>query len=151
MENKYMQQAKELLAQKEENTCAIVWKADAGKEPYVSEYKGIRPIMEFLKKGESLKGAYIADKVIGKAAAFLMVYGGAVSVYARVISGAAKDVFSKAGVCCEFEKEVPYIINRKDDGICPVEVLCKDCVTAAQCLPLIREFVTKISTSKRII
>lgn len=149
MENKYMQQAKELLAQKEENTCAIVWKADAGKEPYVSEYKGIRPIMELLKKGESLKGAFIADKVIGKAAAFLMVYGGAVSVYARVISGAAKDIFSKAGICCEFEKEVPYIINRAGDGKCPMESAVWDVEDAAEAYHILKRKLEEMKAENR--
>lgn len=149
MENKYMQQAKNLLAQKEENTCAIIWKDDAGKEPYVSEYKGIRPVMELLKKGESLEGAYIADKVIGKAAAFLMVYGGAVSVYARVISGAAKDVFSKAGVCCEFEKEVPYIINRTGDGRCPMESAVWDVEDAAEAYHILKRKLEEMKAENR--
>ncbi|MDE6443308.1 MAG: DUF1893 domain-containing protein [Muribaculaceae bacterium] len=41
-------------------------------------------------------------------------------------------------------KRVPNIINRSGDGICPVENLCKDCTTATECVPLIKQFVGSI-------
>ena len=38
--------------------------------------RGILPLMQWLSDGEFLRGAVVADKVIGKAAAFLLVLGG---------------------------------------------------------------------------
>lgn len=93
-----------------------------------------------------LQGASVADKVVGKGAAALMVLGGVQEVYAGVISMPALDLLHKSGIAVRFGQEVPNIINRAGDGICPVEQLCRDCATAAACLPLIKEFITKKQT-----
>lgn len=91
-----------------------------------------------------LRGASVADKVVGKGAAALLILGGVRELFAGVISASALGLLQGSGMSVCFGKEVPYIINRNSDGICSVERLCKDCVTATECLPLIEEFVTKI-------
>lgn len=140
MENKCMALAKELLAQKAERTCVVVWPKETGKEPFISEAKGIRPLMEILESGENvLSDASIADKVIGKAAAFLAVYGGAKDVYAKVISQAAHQVFVDAGLPCEYEKAVPYIINRAGTGRCPMESAVWDIKDAKEAYEILKE------------
>lgn len=89
---------------------------------YTSEKHGISPILDLLDTDrEYMKGAYIADKVIGKAAAMLIAANGAGTVYADVISRHAIDVLKKSGIDCDYEKCVPYIINRQGDGMCPME------------------------------
>lgn len=88
-----------------------------------------------------LREASVADKVVGKGAAALMVLGGVQEVYAGVISTPALNLFHKSGITVRFGQEVPNIINRTDDGICPVEQLCTDYATAAECLPVIRKFL----------
>ena len=148
MEDRYRQAAKELLAQKEETTCVVVWQDDMKKEPYISEYKGIRPLMELLEKGESLEGAYIADKVIGKAAAYLAVYGKASYVYAKVISTAAKEVLEKAGVYGEYEEEVPYIINRAGTGRCPMESAVWETEDAREAYEILKEKLQSMKKEK---
>lgn len=90
-----------------------------------------------------LQGASVADKVVGKGAAALMILGSIREVYTGVISRSALDLLREAGIKVEYAQCVPHIINRKGDGICPLETLCRDCKTAAECLPLIKEFVTK--------
>lgn len=58
------------------------------------------------------------------------------------LSGMAKSVTMTAEFthpCFAF----PVIINRAGTGICPVEKLCENCTTAADCLPLINDFVNK--------
>lgn len=91
-----------------------------------------------------LNGGRVADKVIGKGAAALMVAGKVKEVYARVISRHAFDLFTGAGIPLTYGTLVDNIINRRGDGICPVESLCKDCATAEECLPLIAEFVNTL-------
>lgn len=88
-----------------------------------------------------LQGAAVADKVIGKGAAALMISGGVRAVYTPVISMPALQFFNDADVDIEYDTLVPHIINRKGDGICPVEALCMDCVTSHDCLPLIKSFM----------
>ncbi len=90
-----------------------------------------------------LQGAEIADKIIGKGAAALMILGGAKEVYADVISRPALSLLSDAHIEVEYAKVVPNIINRAGTGICPVEELCLECATPEECLPLITEFLNR--------
>lgn len=88
-----------------------------------------------------LRGASVADKIVGKGAAALMVLGSVQEAYAGVISTPALSLFRKSSIAVRFGQEVPNIINRTGDGICPVEQLCMGCVTAAECLRQIGKFV----------
>lgn len=90
-----------------------------------------------------LDGASIADKVIGKGAAALIILGHATELYADIISESALDLFHGSPVKVCFGKKVPHIVNRSGDGICPVETLCRDCKTATECLPLIQNFINE--------
>lgn len=92
---------------------------------------------------EFLRGASVADKVVGKGAAALMILGGIVEVYADVISSVALRLLKDEGLRVHFGREVTYIINRNGDGICPVEKLCLPCGSAVECLTLIKGFIEK--------
>lgn len=118
----------------------------AGDEIRTFDGRGISDLYHLLTKNPIfLRGASVADKVVGKGAAALLILGGVRELFAEVISTSALGLFKDTGISVSFAQEVPYIINRKGDGICPVEKLCKECLTAAQCLPLIKEFITIIS------
>ncbi|WMI80751.1 DUF1893 domain-containing protein [Anaerotignum sp. MB30-C6] len=87
-----------------------------------STQKGIAPIMEILKsEAQFLEGAYVADKVIGKAAALLLVKGKISHLYAGVMSAHAAEALKENNIPFEYGKSVPYIINRRKDGMCPME------------------------------
>lgn len=97
---------------------------------------------ELLHSNRSLlEGATIADKVIGKGAAALMIAGGVKEVYTDVISEAAMELFKQHTIKVEYDKRVANIINRRGDGICPVEERCAECNTIEECLVKIEEFV----------
>lgn len=93
-----------------------------------------------------LRGASVADKVVGKGAAALLVSGGVKEVHADVISRPAFDLLESTGVPTTYEKMVPYIINRADTGLCPLEIRCKECVTPEECLVQIRLFVEEMNS-----
>lgn len=83
---------------------------------------GVKPLMSFLRENPGFfAGACVADKVIGKAAAMLLAAGGASEVYGQVMSEAAIQVLQEAGIAYAFGESVPYIKNRKGDGLCPLE------------------------------
>lgn len=104
--------------------------------------RGVKDLHRLLYDDRALlDGAFIADKVVGKGAAALMVAGGVQSVYTDVISQGALTLFSQSGVEVEYGVLVENIINRTGTDICPVEKLCKDCLTAEECLPLISKFI----------
>lgn len=90
---------------------------------------------------EILEGANIADKVVGKGAAALMVAGKVSHVHADVISVPALALFRTSPVIVKYDKLVENIINRQGTGICPVETLCMECRTADECLPKIENFI----------
>lgn len=108
--------------------------------------RGVKDLYQLLThEPEFLCGAYIADKVVGKGAAALMISGGVEWLYTDVISQAAMDLFAKSSTKIEYKAIVPNIINHAGTDICPVEKLCRDCQTAEECLPLIEKFITNMT------
>lgn len=108
--------------------------------------RGVKDLHRLLmQEPEILSGASLADKVVGKGAAALMIAGEVAWVYADVISQAAMELFEQSRVEVQYGEIVPNIINRAGTDICPVEKLCRDCQTAAECLPLIDKFIKEMS------
>ena len=107
--------------------------------------RGVKDLHRLLtQEPEILSGASLADKVVGKGAAALMIAGGVAWVYADVISQAAMELFEQSRVDVQYGEIVPNIINRTGTDICPVEKLCQECKTAEECLPLIDKFIKEI-------
>ena len=105
------------------STIAVV----SNGEVFTSQERGVKPLLHLLteKKG-FLKGASVADKVIGKAAALLMALGEIKEVHTLIISEPAIKVFEKYNIPCFYDKKVTRIVNRAGDGLCPMETLCLD-------------------------
>ena len=96
-------------------------------EVFTSQERGVKPLLFLLKeKKEFLKGASVADRVIGKAAALLMVLGEIKEVHTLIISEPAIKIFEKYNIPCFYDKKVTRIVNRTGDGLCPMETLCLD-------------------------
>ena len=108
-----------------ENHTIVIYKSDASV--IVSNDRGVAPLMQLLKEDAlQLRDSMVADKVIGKAAALLMVYAGVKEVYTPTISKPAVEVFENNDIKLTYDKIVDRIINRKGDGLCPMETLCLD-------------------------
>ena len=86
-----------------------------------SEFRGIRRLLTLVNEQTVLADGFVADRIVGKAAALLMVLQGAKNVYAETIDKPALAVFRTHGVNVMFRKAIPIIINRSGDGICPME------------------------------
>lgn len=92
---------------------------------FTSFDRGVKPLLYLLENEKGfMKGASVADKVIGKAAALLMVLGEIKEVHTGIISEPAMKVFEKYNIPFFFDTKVERIINRKGDGLCPMETLC---------------------------
>lgn len=98
----------------------------------------------FYQDPEFMKGASIADKVIGKGAATLMVLGGITNVYADIISQSALAVLQNDKVTVVYAQLVPLIQNRDKSGRCPLETLCDSSDSVEKLLPIIDGFIAKI-------
>lgn len=90
-------------------------------EEITSFDRGVAPLLALFARKEELRGAIAADKVAGKAAAFLYVLLGVSAVRTRLSSLPAREVFARHGVAHKCDESCPHIINRKGDGICPME------------------------------
>ena len=88
-----------------------------------SSAKGIRPHLEAIERfgKEGLRGTLVVDKIVGRAAALLMLYSFPSDVYAGVITRAAKSLLEESGVCV-YPGEVVEAVKQKDGRIyCPFE------------------------------
>jgi len=105
---------------------------------YTSTQRGVKPLVTWLESDIDLCGCSAADKVVGRATAFLYVLLGTRELYAHVISQPALEVLRNKGVHVEYEQAVPHIINRKGDGICPFEAAVLDVEEASLAYEAIR-------------
>ena len=116
-----LEKAKQLL-NSGSYTCVLC----RGDRVYTSSLRGVKPLVEFYRSNTDFNGFSAADKVVGRATAFLYILLGVKAVFARVISRSALEVFAENGVAAVYDTLTPNIINRRGDGICPFEqaVLC---------------------------
>ena len=89
--------------------------------------------------------ASVADKVVGKAAAALMIVAGVSELHADVISRPALDLLAGSGVKVGYAEEVPHVINRSGTGWCPLETRCRDLRTPEECVAQIRDFMNAMN------
>lgn len=100
-----------------DSTCVLC----RGEQEVSSTRRGIAPLLEFLDEGMPLKGFSAADRVVGKAAAFLYVRLGVAAVYAGVMSRPAYETLTAHGIAASYGTLTDAIINRAGDGGCPME------------------------------
>ena len=111
------QQATELI-KKGIYTCVTVRN---GKIETKGSPKGIVYIIDLYEK-DMLKDAFVADKIVGKAAAMVFTLGRVTSVYAENISDSAIKWFDIHSIDYKYNNRSEYIVNRKNDGMCPMEL-----------------------------
>lgn len=98
-------------------TCVMV----KGEAVDTSMERGIRPLFQIVKSRTDREGYSAADKVVGKAAAFMYVLMKVREVFAQVISVPALEVLEGAGIEVSYGECVTAIRNRTDTGFCPME------------------------------
>ena len=98
-------------------TCVLL----LGDAQYTSHERGVKPLLMLLQSGRSYEGGVAADKTVGAGAAHLYVLLGVRRLWANVISTAALQVLAQNGIEAAYGECVPYIINRRGDGPCPIE------------------------------
>lgn len=86
-----------------------------------SKKNGIAPLLERWESGETLQSVAAADRIVGKAAAMLLLLMGASEVYGSVMSQPALELLTAAGIRASFGTLVTGIVNRTGDGPCPME------------------------------
>ena len=103
--------------------------------------RGVKDLLTLVtEQPELLKGALIADKAVGKAAAACMVRGGVKQVHADVMSKPALALLQAHGIVAEYTTRTHHIINRAGDGWCPMERLSRDIDDPAAIIEKIRDY-----------
>ena len=77
----------------------------------------------------------------------LYVLMGAEEVYAEVMSRAADGGFACFGIAHSYKTLVDFIVNRRGDGVCPMENAVKDITQPAQAVPALRATLNALSGS----
>ena len=109
----------------EKNASLVVMFENGNIEEYYNPR--VKDIVSILKENKNaLKNASIADKVIGKVAASLLIVAGVKEIYANTISNFAIPVLEKNNVKYEYKNKAEYIINNEKTGMCPMENKFKD-------------------------
>lgn len=118
-------------------SCVIMNKA----EVRTFKRRGVADLYDLLLNNKAyLQGSTVTDKVIGKAAASLMILGGVKRIYAAVISESALKLLEEAGIRTEFLMKVPFIKNREKNGWCPLEAACNGMERPEDIFPIIENF-----------
>ena len=106
------------LLHSDEYTCVLC----NAEQCFTTRQRGVKPLLLWLEEGSIPKGFSAADKVVGKATAFLYCLLGAKAVYSNVMSRSAKDVLEANGIYAECTELTDHIENRTKDGVCPFEM-----------------------------
>lgn len=105
-----------------ENESASFVIVDQGKIVYQDLGIGVSCIMKLINAQSTLlDGTIIVDKVIGKAAAMLLIKHNVLYVYGLLMSVSAIEVFEAHRVDYSYKKKVEAIMNRQNTDLCPLE------------------------------
>jgi hypothetical protein len=124
-------------------TCVLC----SGDEVLTTDLRGVKPLVRWLMEGRSFQGFSAADKVVGKATAFLYCLLGVSDVHALVMSQSALAVLQSNGIEARYDTLVEHIINRKGDGICPFEAVVMEIKEPQDALPVILEKMAQMGIS----
>ncbi len=85
---------------------------------------GIEELLQALAESpDAMRGASLADRVVGKAVAMVAVFAEIADVYTPLGSESAVAVLAKHKIPFQVQRIIPFIQNRRNDGPCPMERL----------------------------
>lgn len=116
-----------------------------GDEIRTFTQRGVADLFDLIHNEPNfLKGAIIADKVVGRAAVALMLAGGVSHLYTDLISSKALELLENNNLKVTYQTEVPIIINRDKTDWCPLEKLCMEERSVPNILNIITNFINQI-------
>lgn len=125
-------------------TCVVV---KNGKIVSAESPKGIAHVINLYEKG-FLKDAYVADTIIGKAAAMIFTLAGVKGCYGETMSKAGLKWLEEHGIKASYSMCTDIIENRTGDGMCPMESTVMDLNDDAEALTKLKAKVAELSAKK---
>ncbi len=93
-----------------------------GELLFESDLGGIRPHLKAINEhGDALEGTLMVDKILGRAAAFLVVYSKAAEAITVIVSTSGRQVLEANNLKFSYREEVPYIKMENGVIFCPFE------------------------------
>ncbi len=134
-----------LLDELKSNNYAII-----ASNGYHSIDRGIMPVISMINKDKRFfSGLIVADKIVGKASAMLLSLSEVQEVYCIVLSKAGEEIFKKYKVKYHYEQLVDYIVNRKNDDMCPMEKTVKDIDDLDEAYKALKKKVEELHKNKQ--
>ena len=101
----------------------------------------IRPLVTLADNfPEYFKDGAVADRVIGRGAASIIVTMGAKEAYGKLMSIPGKKMLEDAGIEVSYGLLTENIENMRRDGLCPLETRVADIEDVEECAKSVREF-----------
>ena len=111
--------------------------------------RGVSPLLKIYDtRPDVMKGAVVVDKVIGRAAAFVIIKGKASAVYGKITSEDAVKLLSEHKIPVTYDLLVPRILNQKRNGLCPLEDSVKGIDDADAALESMRKRISELRRRK---
>lgn len=135
----------ELIAILKKKDCSLVIKNHGAITTY--NKPGVRDLEHLLDhEPEVLKGAIVADKVIGKAAAAMVVVGGINQLYAEVMSRRAIPFLEEAQISYTYGELVETI--QEEGGRCQLEKISEPATTPEETVELLRAHFAEMQAKR---
>ena len=121
-----------------------------GKIRNVERGRGVSPLLRLYDRDpQAMQGAVIVDKVIGRAAAAIAICGKARHVHGQIMSDDAVAFLKANNITCSRELGVARILNRKRDGLCPLEQSVESINDPQEALKALRKKIAILAGGKR--
>lgn len=131
---------------KSNKASCIVIKND--KIEYEVDGRGVMPLRKAYEEHPGLlEDAFVVDKIIGKAAAVIIILGGAKKAHGLIMSHAARDYLTEYGVEISFDVCVDIITGMDGTGICPIEKSVLDIADPKEAYQSMTERISELRRS----
>ena len=125
-----------------QNTSVALVTADG--RIFTDNGKSVRPLHRlFLQHRSEFAGGFVADRVIGKAAASILVAGGVKEAFGFLMSEAGLNYLEAHGIKASYATLTPHILNRAETDLCPMEKTVKDLDDPEECVAAITDFIAR--------
>ena len=131
---------KDIIRSIEEQEFAVAVISSDGRIKTASGHT-IRPLVSLADEyPDYFSGGSVADRVIGKGAASIIVTMGVKEAYGRLMSTPGRKMLEDAGVKASWSILTENIENMRRDGLCPLETRVADIEDVEECAASVREF-----------
>ena len=113
-----------------------------------SDITGIKPLINLIEEKKEYKGYSAADKIVGRAAAFLYTLLEVKNIYGEIMSKGATEILKNAKINFEYKTLTEFIENRKKDGMCPMDEAVKNINDPKEAYEAIKEKIKFLQSQK---